>query len=133
MCYTIRQDCSCICASRHVTVRGNNSCLYGRSRRFVYFFKRYWDTEGQLKYVTRFHRNYFLTSDVGFQRGTQSLILIYFKCKIIKDTLTMQIDTYGSEIFRKKTQRNRTVKPREPLNNKCNKCLSTSWEKRLRS
>ena len=28
MCYPIRQSstCSCICASRHVTVRGNNSC-----------------------------------------------------------------------------------------------------------
>ena len=28
VCYTIRQGCSCICASRHVTVRGNNGCLY---------------------------------------------------------------------------------------------------------
>ena len=28
VCYTIRQGYSCICASRHVTVRGNNSCLY---------------------------------------------------------------------------------------------------------
>ena len=55
-----------------MTVRGNNSCLYGRSRRFVDFLKRgYWDTEAQLKYVTRFHRNYFLTSDVGFQRSTR--------------------------------------------------------------
>ena len=52
-----------------MTVRGNNSCLYGRSRRCVDL--GYWDTEAQLKYVTRFHRNYFLTSDVGFQRSAK--------------------------------------------------------------
>ena len=34
-------------------------------------FETIWDTEAQLKYVTRFHRNYFLTSDVGFQRSTK--------------------------------------------------------------
>ena len=49
----------------------------------------------------------------------------------------MQIDTYGSEIFvkrkkekKKKKERNPTVKPREPLNNKCNEFLWTSRKKK---